>query len=115
MLKSVKLQFSVNTNIFYCFFFLSQKLFFMGLRNQICFQILTVEIESYRFKQKKKKKTKIEFLGEMLFLTKNTSFENFSNFSVEAEKLIFPTKWVVLALEQLAKFLIKLKYCLSIF
>ena len=40
----------------------------------------------------------------MPFLTKNTFFENFSNFPVEAEKLVFQTKWVVFATNQFAKF-----------
>ena len=40
----------------------------------------------------------------MPFLTKNTFFEKFPNFQVEAEKLIFQTKWVVFAPKQFAKF-----------
>ena len=40
----------------------------------------------------------------MPFLTKNTFFENFSNFQVDAEKLIFQTKRVVFAPKELAKF-----------
>ena len=48
-------------------------------------------------------------------LTKNYVFEKFSNFQVEAEKLIFQTKWVVLHQNSLRNsILIKLKYCLSI-
>ena len=50
----------------------------------------------------------------MPFLTKNYVFENFSNFPVEAEKLMFQTKWVVFAPNQFAKFHIRLKYCLTI-
>ena len=52
------------------------------------------------------KKGKIDFLGEKKpFLTKNyVFFENFSNFPVEAEKLIFQTKNVVFAPNQFAKF-----------
>ena len=51
----------------------------------------------------------------MPFLTKITFFENFSNFQVEAEKLIFQTNWVVLHQNSLLNsILIKLKYCLSI-
>ena len=51
----------------------------------------------------------------MPFLTKNCVFENFSNFPVEAEKLIFQTKRVVLHQNSLRNsILIKLKYCLLI-
>ena len=52
------------------------------------------------------KKVKIDFFGRKIsFLTKkNTFFENFSNFQVEAEKLISQTKWVVFAPKQFAKF-----------
>ena len=41
----------------------------------------------------------------MPFLTKITFIENFSNFLVETEKLIFPTKWVALAPKEPAKYL----------
>ena len=47
MWKSVKLHFSVDTNIFDF-----STAFFMGFRNQFCFQIHTLVIEKYRFKQK---------------------------------------------------------------
>ena len=57
MCKCVKLHLSVNTNILDI---LSQQLFFMGFRIQFCFQILTLEIGKYCFKQN----MKIEFLGE---------------------------------------------------
>ena len=49
MWKSVKLHFSVSTNI--KDFFKSGD-FFRGFRIQFCFQILTLEVEKYRFKQK---------------------------------------------------------------
>ena len=54
-----------------------------------------------------KAKQKIESLGDYnaIFEQKICFFENFLNFSVEAEKLIFQTKWVILAPKQLAKFL----------
>ena len=75
----------------------------MGLGNQFCFQIHTLETEKYRYKPKSKKK--IYFWEKnAFFLTRNYFFENFSKFSVEAEKLIFSTKWVVLAQKQIAKF-----------
>ena len=41
----------------------------------------------------------------MPFLTKKKIFDIFSNFSVEAEKLICPKKWVFLAPKQPLKFL----------
>ena len=41
----------------------------------------------------------------MIFEQKIRFFENFLNFSFEAEILIFLTKWVILAPKQLAKFL----------
>ena len=51
------------------------------------------------------KHVKIEFLGETShFWPKITFFEKFSNFQVEAEKLIFQTKWVVFEPKQFAKF-----------
>ena len=50
------------------------------------------------------KKVKIDFLGEKcLFGPKITFFENCSIYPVEAEKLIFQTKWVVFAPKQFAK------------
>ena len=63
------------------------------------------------------KKVKIDFLGEKChFFTKMYVFLNFSNFQVEAEKLIFQTKWVVFLHQNSLRnsILIKLKYCLSI-
>ena len=59
---------------------------------------------------------KIEFMGKRPFLTKITCLflDSFSNFIVEAKQLIFLTKCVVLEPKQLAKFLIKLKFCLSV-
>ena len=50
MWKSVKLHFSVNTNIL-DFFLKSQQLFSWALEISFVFQILTLEIEKYRFKQ----------------------------------------------------------------
>ena len=53
--------------------------FFRGFRIQFCFQILTLEVEKYRFKPKSENC----FLGRKIpFLTKITFFENFSNFPV---------------------------------
>ena len=49
MWKSVKLHFSVSTNIED---FLKVSSFFQGFRIQFCFQILTLEVEKYRFKPK---------------------------------------------------------------
>ena len=49
MWKSVKLHFSVGTNMWD---FLKVIRFFQGLYNSDCFQILTLEVEKYRFKQK---------------------------------------------------------------
>ena len=74
----------------------------MGFRIQFCFQILTIEIEKDSFKQRNEN---LFFGRKMPFLTKITYFDDFSNFSVEAEKLIFPAKWVVLAPKQFAKYL----------
>ena len=37
----------------YLGFFKSQPIFLRGFRNQFCFQILTLEVEKYGFKQKK--------------------------------------------------------------
>ena len=82
-------------------FFYKSKAFFMWFRIQFYFQILTLEIEKYRFKQK----SEDCFLGENgIFDQKLRFLLLFLNYSVEAEKLIFPTKWVVLAPKQLAKF-----------
>ena len=51
------------------------------------------------------KKVTIDLFGrKMPFLTKITFSEKFSNFQVEAEKLIFQTKWVVFEPKQFAKF-----------
>ena len=52
MWKSVKLHFSVSTNIWD---FLKVSRFFQGFRIQFCFQILTLEVEKYRFKPKSEK------------------------------------------------------------
>ena len=53
MWKSVKLHLSVSTNIWD--FFKSQQIFSGAFRIQFCFQILTLEVEKYRFKQKSEK------------------------------------------------------------
>ena len=85
----------------YLGFFKKSADFFWGFRIQFCFQILTLDVEKYLFKPK------IEnyFFGrEMSFLTKFFFFLNCSNFPVEAEKLVFQTKWVVFAPKHFAKF-----------
>ena len=82
----------------YLGFIKSQQLFFMGFKIQFCFQILTLEIEKYRFEQKSEN---CIFGRQMLFLTKKYVFLDV----FEAKKLIFPTKWVVFAPKQLVKFL----------
>ena len=58
---------------------------------------------------------KIDVFGRKLpFIPKSVFLRIFSNFSIEAEKLIFPTKWVVLVPRRLRKSLLILKYSLSI-
>ena len=61
---------SVNTNIFD---FLKVISFFMGFRDQFCFQILTLEIKKNTFLSKK---MRIMFWGKNSILTKNYIFEN---------------------------------------
>ena len=51
MWKSVKLHFSVSNNFKD---FLKSADFIRGFRIQFCFQILTLEVEKYRFKPKMK-------------------------------------------------------------
>ena len=85
----------------YLGFFKSQQIFSGASEFSFVFKYLLKRLKNTVLS----KKVKIDFLGEkMPFLTKNYVFENFSNFPVEAEKLILQTQWVIFAPNQFAKF-----------
>ena len=75
MWNSVKLHFSVSTNI--KDFLKKSADCFRGFRIQFCFRILTLDVENTVLS----KKVKNDFLRKMPFLTKNSVLGEFFKFS----------------------------------